>query len=339
MSEITFRYSHAPTGELSGASMVEQTEQALSEISREASQAETDSAEALRVAQIAETHASEAQTTATTAQETATAAGQAAATAQSTATQAVTAAQGAQAAAQGAAQTAQAAARSASAAQTAAENAATSATQTLSQADQAVQTAAAAQTAAEGAQTAAESAATSATQTLAQAEQAQTAAASSAQSAADAQTAAQSLANGVVRFDSAQSLTDAQKAQARANIAPSFEPLVFEYVPNEYLSEDQFNRIHGVKYGKLISVQINCSAVAGKTYSSLPIIGLIKNIKFPSDNRFRLYTTVTQDGHAMMIQLDNAGNSTDVKDVNIRIWFNGTSVNSRFALYVTSIIV
>ena len=164
MAEITFRYDRAPTGELSGASMVEQTEQALSEISRESSQAEEDAAEALRVARVAQTAAGEAQTAATTAQETATAAGTAAATAQATATQAVTSAQGAQAAAQGAAQTATAAAQSAANAQTAAENAATAAAQSEAKADQAVQTATAAVTTAGQAVTAADNAATRAAQ-------------------------------------------------------------------------------------------------------------------------------------------------------------------------------
>lgn len=192
MSEITFRYDRAPTGELSGASMVEQTEQALSEVSRESSQAQTDAAEALRVARVAQTAAGEAQTAATTAQETATAAGTAAATAQATATQAVASAQGAQAAAQGAAQTATAAAQSASAAQTAAENAATAAAASETKADQAVATATAAQTAAESAQTAAEGAATRAGQAetnvgnaVSAAQRAQSAAAQSAASAAE----------------------------------------------------------------------------------------------------------------------------------------------------------
>lgn len=192
MADITFRYNRAPTGELSGASMVEQTEQALSEISREASQAETDSAEALRVAQIAETHASEAQTTATTAQETATAAGQAAATAQTTANNAVTTAQGAQSAAQGAAQTATAAAQSAANAQTAAQTAAQAAQQSEAKADQAVQTAGqAVQTAGQAVTTAnsavtrAEQAETNVGNAVTAAQAAQTAAAQSAASAAE----------------------------------------------------------------------------------------------------------------------------------------------------------
>lgn len=192
MSEITFRYNRAPTGELSGASMVEQTEQALSEISRESSQAVTDAAEAKRIAQIAETHASEAQTAATTAQETATAAGTAAATAQATATQAVSTAQGAQAAAQGAAQTATAAAQSAANAQTAAENAATAAQQSEAKADQAVQTAGqAVQTAGQAVTTAsnavtrAEQAETNVQNAVSAAQAAQTAAAQSAASAAE----------------------------------------------------------------------------------------------------------------------------------------------------------
>ena len=192
MSEITFRYDRAPTGELSGASMVEQTEQALSEVSRESSQAQTDAAEALRVARVAQTAAGEAQTAATTAQETATAAGTAAATAQATATQAVASAQGAQAAAQGAAQTATAAAQSAANAQTAAENAATAAQQSEANADQAVQTAGQAVQTAGQAVTTANAAAT-------RAEQAETnvgnAVSAANQAAQSAQTAAASAAD------------------------------------------------------------------------------------------------------------------------------------------------
>ena len=195
MSEITFRYNRAPTGELSGASMVEQTEQALSEVSRESSQAQTDAAEALRVARVAQTAAGEAQTAATTAQETATASGTAAATAQATANNAVTSANAAQAAAQGAAQTAQAAAQSASAAQTAAENAATAAAASETKADQAVATATAAQTAAESAQTAAEGAATRAGQAETNVQNAVAAANRSAQSAQNAAASAAQLAN------------------------------------------------------------------------------------------------------------------------------------------------
>lgn len=195
MSEITFRYNRAPTGELSGASMVEQTEQALSEVSRESSQAQTDAAEALRVARVAQTAAGEAQTAATTAQETATASGTAAATAQATANNAVTSANAAQAAAQGAAQTAQAAAQSASAAQTAAENAATAAAASETKADQAVATATAAQTAAESAQTAAEGAATRAGQAETNVQNAVAAANRSAQSAQNAAASADQLAN------------------------------------------------------------------------------------------------------------------------------------------------
>lgn len=194
MSEITFRYNRAPTGELSGASMVEQTEQALSEVSRESSQAQTDAAEALRVARVAQTAAGEAQTAATTAQETATASGTAAATAQATATQAVSAAQGAQAAAQGAAQTATAAAQSASAAQAAAETSAAAAAASETKADQAVATATAAQTAAESAQTAAEGAATRAGQAETNVQNAVAAANRSAQSAQNAAASAAQLA-------------------------------------------------------------------------------------------------------------------------------------------------
>lgn len=192
MSEITFRYNRAPTGELSGASMVEQTEQALSEISRESSQAEGDAAEAKRIAQIAETHASEAQTAATTAQETATAAGTAAATAQATANNAVTSANAAQAAAQGAAQTATAAAQSAANAQTAAQNAATAAQQSEAKAGQAVQTATDAVTTAGQAVTTADNAVTRAAQAetnvgnaVSAAQRAQSSAAQSAASAAE----------------------------------------------------------------------------------------------------------------------------------------------------------
>ena len=195
MSEITFRYNRAPTGELSGASMVGQTEQALSEVSRESSQAETDAAEALRIAQIAGTQAGEALTAATTAQETATAAGTAAATAQATANNAVTAANTAQAAAQGAAQTATAAAQSASAAQTAAQSAATAAALSEAKADQAVQTAGQAVTTAGQAVTTADNAVTRAAQAETNVGNAVTAAQTAAQNAQDSATAASRLAN------------------------------------------------------------------------------------------------------------------------------------------------
>ena len=195
MADITFRYNRAPTGELSGASMVEQTEQALSEISRESSQAQSDAAEALRVARIAETTAGEAQTAATNAQETAQAAGTAAATAQATATQAVASAQGAQAAAQGAAQTATAAAQSASAAQTAAQNSATAAQQSEAKADQAVQTANSAVTTAGQAVTTANGAVTRAAQAETNVGNAVSAANQAAQSAQNAAASAAQLAD------------------------------------------------------------------------------------------------------------------------------------------------
>jgi DNA polymerase III alpha subunit (gram-positive type) len=191
MADVTFRFDRAPTGELSGESLVEQTEQALSELGQESSQAEEKAEEAIRIANAASETADQAVATATQAQTTANSALTTAQSAQSTASQAVQTAQSAQTTAQSAVQTAQnavstaqSAVTAAQSAQTAAENAESNAADAASAAESSASSASAAQTAAETAQTDANTAAALATQ-------AQEAAARSAQSAAES---AQSVA-------------------------------------------------------------------------------------------------------------------------------------------------
>jgi hypothetical protein len=195
MADITFRYNRAPTGELSGESLVSQTEQALSEISGESSHAEEEAARAVQIATAAETKADQAVQTVGQAQTTANSALATAQSTQSSATQAVQTAQSAVTTSQGAVQTAQNAVSTAQSAQTAAQNAVTAAQAASSNAADAASAAEGSATSASAAQTAAQSAQTSASQSATISTQAQSAAAQSAQSAASAEQSAQLLAN------------------------------------------------------------------------------------------------------------------------------------------------
>lgn len=195
MADITFRYDRAPTGELSGESLVEQTEQALSELGQESSHAEERAEEAIQIANAATETADQAVSTANSAQETANSALTTAQSAQSSANQAVQTAQSAQTTAQSAVQTAQNAVSTAQSAVTAAQSAQTAAEIAESSASTAASAAGSAANSASAAQTAAESAQTSAGQAATIATQAQSAAAQSAQSASSAASSAQELAN------------------------------------------------------------------------------------------------------------------------------------------------
>jgi len=195
MADVTFRYDRAPTGELSGESLVEQTEEALSGLGQSSSHAEEEAARAVEIATAADGKADQAVATAGQAQSTANSALTTAQSAQSSATQAVqtaqsavTTAQGASQTAQNAVSTAQSAVTTAQSAQTAAENAESRASTSASAAEGSANSASAAQTAAESAQTSASQSATIATQ-------AQSAASQSAQSAANSEQTAQLLAN------------------------------------------------------------------------------------------------------------------------------------------------
>ena len=123
MALVDFRYVRTGTGELSGPSMIHQTEQAFNELGTEIEDIRTDSGDALETAKDALEKAETATSAAASAQQTATEAVATANAARATATEAVASANAAQETAQAANATAEQASTEAAAAKATAENA------------------------------------------------------------------------------------------------------------------------------------------------------------------------------------------------------------------------
>lgn len=193
MSDFDFHYVLAPTGEISGDSVLQQTEDGINAVGRIAQSSDDQSAEALLIAKQANATADNAQSAATNAAAEAEGAVEKVNTLANVVsgydekiTAAVSAAEGAVTTANGAVSTANAAKSSAEAAATAAENAETSASASANNAQTAAANAASAITQAEAAATSAALAQSAAEAAQATAVSAQTAAANSAQEAGEA---------------------------------------------------------------------------------------------------------------------------------------------------------
>lgn len=233
MAEKTkFQYAKSPTGALSGASFIQQTEDAINDIGgklveynaiseetkRKAEQAISTSETALNTAKQALTQSAQAIETANTAK------------AQSDS--AVTESRAAKEAAEAAQLDAEESARDAESSRQAAEDANEAAQAAAQRAQTAQDTAETAQENAYAARQAASQAQESATRAEANALLAQSQAAESA-------AAAEALADGVVRYDSSQTLNASQKTQARTNIgaADASDTYTKSEVANTYLKK------------------------------------------------------------------------------------------------------
>lgn len=233
MAEKTkFQYAKSPTGALSGASFIQQTEDAINDIGgklveynaiseetkRKAEQAISTSETALNTANQALTQSAQAIETANTAK------------AQSDS--AVTESRAAKEAAEAAQLDAEESARDAESSRQAAEDANEAAQAAAQRAQTAQDTAETAQENAYAARQAASQAQESATRAEANALLAQSQAAESA-------AAAEALADGVVRYDSSQTLNASQKTQARTNIgaADASDTYTKSDVENTYLKK------------------------------------------------------------------------------------------------------
>lgn len=212
MAEKTkFQYAKSPTGALSGASFIQQTEDAINDLGGKIVDYSGISEETKRKAEQA---LSASQTALSTSNNALTQSGQALETANSAQTQAGTAVSEARAAkesANAAKLAAEAAATEAETARQAAQTANTSAQDSASRAQMAQTSAESAREDAYTARQAATSAQESATRAEANSLLAQSQAASAAANAA-------ALANGVVRYDRSQQLNTSQKSVARTNI-------------------------------------------------------------------------------------------------------------------------
>lgn len=233
MAEKTkFQYAKSPTGALSGASFIQQTEDAINDIGgklveynaiseetkRKAEQAISTSETALNTANQALTQSAQAIETANTAK------------AQSDS--AVTESRAAKEAAEAAQLDAEESARDAESSRQAAEDASEAAQAAAQRAQTAQDTAETAQENAYAARQAASQAQESATRAEANSLLAQSQAAGSA-------AAAEALADGVVRYDSSQTLNASQKTQARTNIgaADASDTYTKSDVENTYLKK------------------------------------------------------------------------------------------------------
>lgn len=233
MAEKTkFQYAKSPTGALSGASFIQQTEDAINDIGgklveynaiseetkRKAEQAISTSETALNTANQALTQSAQAIETANTAK------------AQSDS--AVTESRAAKEAAEAAQLDAEESARDAASSRQAAEDANEAAQAAAQRAQTAQDTAETAQENAYAARQAASQAQESATRAEANSLLAQSQAAESA-------AAAEALADGVVRYDSSQTLNASQKTQARTNIgaADASDTYTKSDVENTYLKK------------------------------------------------------------------------------------------------------
>lgn len=233
MAEKTkFQYAKSPTGALSGASFIQQTEDAINDIGgklveynaiseetkRKAEQAISTSETALNTANQALTQSAQAIETANTAK------------AQSDS--AVTESRAAKEAAEAAQLDAEESARDAESSRQAAEDANEAAQAAAQRAQTAQDTAETAQENAYAARQAASQAQESASRAEANALLAQSQAAESA-------AAAEALADGVVRYDSSQTLNASQKTQARTNIgaADASDTYTKAEVANTYLKK------------------------------------------------------------------------------------------------------
>lgn len=197
MALVDFRYVRTGTGELSGPSMIHQTEQAFNELGTEIEDIRTDSGDALETAKDALEKAETATSAAASAQQTATEAVATANAARATATEAVASANAAQETAQAANATAEQASTEAAAAKATAENA-------LEKATGAEETSGSALSAAQSAQETASDALGTASTAQASADAAKKAAAT-AQTTADS---AQTTANKALERAQASDLVD-----------------------------------------------------------------------------------------------------------------------------------
>lgn len=212
MAEKTkFQYAKSPTGALSGASFIQQTEDAINDIGGKLVEYNTISEETKRKAEQAISTSETALNTANQALTQSAQAIETANTAKAQSDSAVTESRAAKEAAEAAQLDAEESARDAESSRQAAEDANEAAQAAAQRAQTAQDTAETAQGNAYAARQAASQAQESATRAEANALLAQSQAAESA-------AAAEALANGVVRYDSSQTLNASQKTQARTNI-------------------------------------------------------------------------------------------------------------------------
>lgn len=212
MAEKTkFQYAKSPTGALSGASFIQQTEDAINDIGGKLVEYNTISEETKRKAEQAISTSETALNTANQALTQSAQAIETANTAKAQSDSAVTESRAAKEAAEAAQLDAEESARDAESSRQAAEDANEAAQAAAQRAQTAQDTAETAQENAYAARQAASQAQESATRAEANALLAQSQAAESA-------AAAEALADGVVRYDSSQTLNASQKTQARTNI-------------------------------------------------------------------------------------------------------------------------
>ena len=212
MAEKTkFQYAKSPTGALSGASFIQQTEDAINDIGGKLVEYNAISEETKRKAEQAISTSETALNTANQALTQSAQAIETASTAKAQSDSAVTESRAAKEAAEAAQLDAEESARDAESSRQAAEDANEAAQAAAQRAQTAQDTAETAQENAYAARQAASQAQESATRAEANALLAQSQAAESA-------AAAEALADGVVRYDSSQTLNASQKTQARTNI-------------------------------------------------------------------------------------------------------------------------
>ncbi len=212
MAEKTkFQYAKSPTGALSGASFIQQTEDAINDIGGKLVEYNAISEETKRKAEQAISMSETALNTANQALTQSAQAIETANTAKAQSNSAVTESRAAKEAAEAAQLDAEESARDAESSRQAAEDANEAAQAAAQRAQTAQDTAETAQENAYAARQAASQAQESATRAEANALLAQSQAAESA-------AAAEALADGVVRYDSSQTLNASQKTQARTNI-------------------------------------------------------------------------------------------------------------------------
>lgn len=233
MAEKTkFQYAKSPTGALSGASFIQQTEDAINDIGGKLVEYNTISEETKRKAEQAISTSETALNTANQALTQSAQAIETANTAKAQSDSAVTESRAAKEAAEAAQLDAEESARDAASSRQAAEDANEAAQAAAQRAQTAQDTAETAQENAYAARQAASQAQESATRAEANSLLAQSQAAESA-------AAAEALADGVVRYDSSQTLNASQKTQARTNIgaADASDTYTKSDVENTYLKK------------------------------------------------------------------------------------------------------
>ncbi len=233
MAEKTkFQYAKSPTGALSGASFIQQTEDAINDIGGKLVEYNTISEETKRKAEQAISTSETALNTANQALTQSAQAIETANTAKAQSDSAVTESRAAKEAAEAAQLDAEESARDAESSRQAAEDANEAAQAAAQRAQTAQDTAETAQENAYAARQAASQAQESATRAEANSLLAQSQAAESA-------AAAEALADGVVRYDRSQTLNASQKTQARTNIgaADASDTYTKSDVENTYLKK------------------------------------------------------------------------------------------------------